>query len=263
MNSLQHHYGAKESPASTPIWSVDAQHQIGAEEVMVSVNNIQALREARGWKRPELAARMGTSPQQIERLEKGQRRLAQEWIDKAATAFGVSPADIITGEPETIMERVPTMRHRTRPDMPPTKTVHHDDGAIEIRQVDLAYAMGPGTNVDDYPEETPVKFDPHFLSLLTRAPANRLFVARGDGDSMSPTLINDDMVMIDTTQRMLNMQDRIWAVSVYGAGMIKRLRAIGEGRVMVLSDNPTVPEQEVAADDLHIVGRVIWVGRRI
>ncbi len=40
-------------------------------------------------------------------------------------------------------------------------------------------------------------------------------------------------------------------------------RRCGEGKVMVLSDNPTVPEQEVDADDLHIVGRVIWVGRRI
>jgi phage repressor protein C with HTH and peptisase S24 domain len=265
MNSLHHHYGVEAVYQSTPIWSVELLHQIGADGVMNSVNNIEALREARGWKRPELARRMDTTPQQVERLEKGQRKLSQDWIDRAAKAFGVAPADIISpGVDVSAAVMQPGPRDRSaQSDHLPTRSAHQDDGAVEVRQVDLAYAMGPGTHVDDFPDEIPVKFDPHFLRALTRAAPERLFVARGDGDSMSPTLINDDMVMIDTTQKMLNMQDRIWAVSVYGAGMIKRLRATGEGKVMVLSDNPTVPEQEVSAEDLHIVGRVIWVGRRI
>ncbi|MDE1914707.1 MAG: helix-turn-helix domain-containing protein [Sphingomonadales bacterium] len=63
---------------------------------MASVNNIGALREKEGWSRPELARRMGTSTSQVERLEKGQRLLKPHWIDRAAAAFGVEPAAIIT-----------------------------------------------------------------------------------------------------------------------------------------------------------------------
>lgn len=247
---------------STPICRVPVLHHYGASSGMASVNNIEKLRKARGWSRPALAKLMGTSYQQIEKLEKGTRRLAQDWIDRAAAAFEVSPAAIISDD--EALEPVDNDDRLVIPIPPAARTAGDGgDGTLEVRQVDLAYAMGPGTNVDDYPEETPVRFDANFLRSISRANADQLFVARGDGDSMFPTLINDDQVMIDTTQRILNMQDRIWAVSVYGAGMIKRLRAVGEGRVKVLSDNPTVPEQEVDAQDLHIVGRVIWVGRRI
>jgi phage repressor protein C with HTH and peptisase S24 domain len=69
--------------------------------------------------------------------------------------------------------------------------------------------------------------------------------------------------LIDTTQTTLNQQDRIWACALHGAGMIKRLRVVGEDRVEVRSDNPTVGNREVSAADLRIVGRVIWVGRRV
>ena len=49
---------------------------------MAIANNIQAMREERGWSRPELARLAKTSPQQIERLEKAQRRLGA-MLDRA------------------------------------------------------------------------------------------------------------------------------------------------------------------------------------
>lgn len=56
---------------------------------------IATVREVRGWKRPELARRMGTTPQQLERLEKGQRRISEEWLNRAAQALEVSPAELL------------------------------------------------------------------------------------------------------------------------------------------------------------------------
>lgn len=134
---------------------------------------------------------------------------------------------------------------------------------IALRQVDLAFSMGDGANIDDYVEEGALDFDAGLLRSITRSPPERLFVARGAGDSMMPTLLNDDMVVIDTLQRQLNMLDRIWAISVHGAGAIKRLRAIGKQRILVISDNHAVDNQEVDAEDLRILGRVVWVGRRV
>lgn len=149
------------------------------------------------------------------------------------------------------------------PDQPALKGASSGDGAIAIRRVDLSYAMGAGTSIDDYPDVELVLYDPDFLRRISRAEPACLFVASGDGDSMFPTLINDDEVVIDTSQRVLNMQDRIWACSYQGAGMIKRLRAVGNGMVEIRSDNKTVGDQVVPADDLYIVGRVVYVGRRV
>lgn len=62
--------------------------------------NIQRLREKRGWSRPDLGKRCKppTSGQQIERLEKNQRNLTVDWIERIARGFGIDPADLLAGE---------------------------------------------------------------------------------------------------------------------------------------------------------------------
>lgn len=203
------------------------------------------------------AAVNATSYRAYENNQNGYAKLAAQFARK----LGVAAEWLLEGGPEPSGPVPAKTDQSERSDHLPTRDV--EEGAVEVRQVDIGYAMGPGTAVEDYLEETPIRFDQAFLRTLTRAPAERLFVAKGDGDSMFPTLVNEDQVLIDTTQRVLNLQDRIWAISVHGAGMIKRLRSAGKGRVKILSDNPSVPPDEVDAEDLHIVGRVIFVGRRV
>ena len=232
---------------------MEVEHRSGAKEAVSSVNNIQSLREARGWSRPHLAKLMSTTPQQVERLEKGARSLRLEWIDKAAEAFGVAPAAIISsGRSAEMTDLAPVV----------SRTVANEN-VVTLRSFDLSYAMGPGTNIDDYVEEGTHEFDASLLSRLTHASFDKLFVARGEGDSMFPTLINDDLVVIDTSQTVLNLRDRIWACSIYGAGAIKRLRPIADGKVEVISDNPVLKDEIVDASELYIIGRVIWLGRRV
>lgn len=235
---------------STPKWRVAVPHQIGAQSGVASVNNIEKLREARGWARPELAKRMGTSPQQVERLEKGQRKLSQEWIDKAAHAFSVTPADIISEGVSLVV-----------PEQPVAKSVDGGE-VVEITRLDLSLPMGPGATVDDYVEEEPIAFDLGYLRSFTRTPPHRLRLAAGAGDSMLPTLLPNDLVWIDTTQNQLLHADRIYAASINGGAAIKRLRPIAGGtKVLVISDNKTIDAYEVDANDVVIWGRVIRFAR--
>lgn len=132
---------------------------------------------------------------------------------------------------------------------------------VALQKLDLSLSMGPGTLIDDWVEAEPVAFDRGFLQSITRAPAHRLKLVTGIGDSMYPTLNWGDAIMIDTTDTHLARQDGIYWISLYGAAGIKRLRTVGAGRVMVKSDNPTVDDQEVDAADLRIEGRAIWVAR--
>lgn len=218
---------------------------------MASVNNIELLRTERNWSRPELAKRMNTSPQQVERLEKGTRSLRQDWIDRAAAAFGVAPHEIITPRGEL----VPSSSAQV------IDAADSDAETVSIHKLDLSLSMGPGTLIDDYVEAEPVTFDLAFIRSITRAPSDRLRLVTGIGDSMYPTLNWGDVIMIDTTDRALARQDGIYWINVYGAAGIKRLRTVGQNRVLVKSDNPAVDDQEVDAEDLRIEGRAIWVAR--
>jgi len=135
-----------------------------------------------------------------------------------------------------------------------------------VRQVDISYAMGDGAVVEDYPETGFMPFQREFLRSITRSPISRLILATGHGESMEPTLLRSDMILIDTAQSRVAHQDQIWALTYAGAGMIKRLRRIkgaGGDSYLILSDNPSVPPQEADFEDVHIVGKVVWVGRRM
>lgn len=130
-----------------------------------------------------------------------------------------------------------------------------------VRKVDITYAMGDGAVIEDYPETDFIPFSLGFLRQFARGTTNKLFIASGIGDSMEPTLRREDLVMIDTAQKRLTMSDDIWALAYAGGGMIKRLRPLPGGRILVLSDNPVVPPQEVDGEDVYIVGKVVWSAR--
>jgi phage repressor protein C with HTH and peptisase S24 domain len=252
MNSLQHQNGAEDTRLSTPFWRMGGRHQFGAQERVIRGNNIAALREAKGWKRPQLAKAMGTSTQQVERLEKSQRRLTQDWIERAAAALEVQPVAIFTTGYDALPEVMPERR----------ETVADSDvDTVEIIKLDLSLSMGPGTLIDDWVEETSYHFDPNLLRTITRSPAHRLRLVTGVGDSMYPTLTHGDHIIVDTTERQLARQDGVYWINLHGAAGLKRLRAVGKGKVLVKSDNPQVGDQEVDAEDLRIDGRAVWVMR--
>ena len=233
---------------------IDEEWSAGQPVSLMTVNNIAKLREARGWARPELAKRMGTSAQQVERLEKGQRGLRANWIEKAALALGVPPADIITP--------ISDAAAYVQSDHPAVIGSADGDGTISLKRINLGFAMGDGTNLDDYVEEGTIDFDANLLRLISPSPAHRLVVADGVGDSMQPTLLDSDMIVIDTMQNQLNKWDRIWAMSLQGGGAVKRVGPAEKGKVEIISDNPAIPNRTVPIEDVRIIGRVVWSGRR-
>lgn len=59
-------------------------------------NRIKELRDQKGWSMERLGDLAETTKQQIDKLEKGQRRLTLEWMKRLAKAFGVRPAELIS-----------------------------------------------------------------------------------------------------------------------------------------------------------------------
>jgi phage repressor protein C with HTH and peptisase S24 domain len=133
---------------------------------------------------------------------------------------------------------------------------------VTIKQLDVRYGMGGGAIYDAPVEATPMEFSRAWIRQFTHSPPNDILWASGFGDSMYPTIGNNDVVMIDTSQRTARIRDQIWAINQYGQGMIKRLRATAEG-YEILSDNPQVPPSIAADGSMEIVGRVIAVVKRL
>lgn len=135
--------------------------------------------------------------------------------------------------------------------------------AVLLPEIEVGYSMGGGADIEDFPVVQMIPFSRAWLRSLTDTPAAMLFVARGDGDSMMPTLLDQDIVIIDRSQKKLRNQDRIWAVAYGGFGMIKRLRGLPDGTIEINSDNQHVSPIRATEDEMFIIGRVVGIIRRI
>jgi phage repressor protein C with HTH and peptisase S24 domain len=136
-------------------------------------------------------------------------------------------------------------------------------GLVMIPQLEIGYSMGGGSVFNDYRHVGLVPFHREMLRFIMRGSFNDLFAASAVGDSMQPTLLDGDIVLIDTAQKDITHQDRIWALSYGELGMIKRVRRLPGGTYRLMSDNGTVSDIDAADGEMYVVGRVIWIGRRI
>jgi phage repressor protein C with HTH and peptisase S24 domain len=85
------------------------------------------------------------------------------------------------------------------------------------------------------------------------------------GDSMEPTLSEGDVVLLDMTTKGV-MDGSIYALQLNGGLLVKRIQRKLDGSIVVKPDNPRYDTEiisEDSADLLKIIGRVVWVGRRL
>ncbi len=85
------------------------------------------------------------------------------------------------------------------------------------------------------------------------------------GDSMEPTISDNNTVMIDTSQRELT-DGSIYVIRTDHHLIVKRVQTLWNKGILLLSDNKEYKEQLVEpseADDLEVIGRVVWIGKDV
>lgn len=136
------------------------------------------------------------------------------------------------------------------------------DDIVELDQIDLKYGMG-GTYADGPIQIQRRAFSRGWLRSITSTPPQYLSWAVGDNDSMEPTIRSGEVVLIDRSQDSPRHDAGVWAVTYGEIGSIKRLRYLPDGTVELHSDNQLVRPQTAVDGELHVIGRVIAVVRRI
>jgi phage repressor protein C with HTH and peptisase S24 domain len=199
----------------------------------------------------ELARRVGVSQAAIAKLVT-RGAAGSKHIHAIARELHTTPAYLMGEVDDPAEGAVP----------PPTPALIAEQlDLVAIRSIDLAYGMG-GTFTDVPIDEQVQHFPRQWIQSITHTAPAMLTWARGRGESMAPTIGPDDLILIDRSERTVREQDSIWAFTVGEIGMIKRLRVRGE-TVTILSDNPSVPPDAATVDEINIVGRIAFVGRRM
>jgi phage repressor protein C with HTH and peptisase S24 domain len=131
---------------------------------------------------------------------------------------------------------------------------------VEVPRLDLGASAGPGRVAEAEAAFDTFRFSRRWLDEQGLARA-QLSAIRVEGDSMEPVLNDGDEILIDCSPRPF--RDGIHVVRLGDTLMVKRVASAGPGRVALLSQNFAYPPVEVAAEEVAIIGRVVWKGGRV
>ena len=169
------------------------------------------------------------------------RKLEERDRRKLAEFFGVAESEL--GAPEEISS---TPARRT--------------GWVDVPRLAVDASAGPGTVASDEAAYDTFRFSERWLAEqgLKGAQLSAITVM---GDSMEPTLRAGDEILVDT--RKAPLRDGIYVLRLGDVLHVKRLQSGTPGRLHLLSQNMAYPPMEVAAEDVEVIGRVVWKGGRV
>jgi phage repressor protein C with HTH and peptisase S24 domain len=122
-------------------------------------------------------------------------------------------------------------------------------------------SAGGGILPEEGTSEEHYAFREQWLRRVTRD-VRRVILLDVDGDSMAPTLLHKDTVLVDLNRIALR-EGRIYAIAVGEVLQIKRLQLMAGERIKIISDNPSYHTYDVRADEIRIIGQMIWFCRTL
>lgn len=133
----------------------------------------------------------------------------------------------------------------------------------KVPLLDVAASAGSGAFSNGEQLAGRVDFDEKWLRKMGADPA-RVKLIRVKGDSMLPLLADGDDIMVDEAAATRALKKGVHVIRMDDALLVKTVKPLAGGRLAVLSENDTFQSwPDVAANDVTIIGRVIWVGREL
>jgi phage repressor protein C with HTH and peptisase S24 domain len=142
-----------------------------------------------------------------------------------------------------------------------------DEAFVPIAFAGPRPSMGGGTVVEEA-QDVPGRayhFRRSWIKGTLKASPSQLRIMHVEGDSMAPTLLDGDTVLVDMTRRAPNPPGIF--VLDDGLGLVaKRLEHVPNSdppAVRIISDNPVYSPYERSGEEIKIVGRIRWFAREI
>lgn len=136
---------------------------------------------------------------------------------------------------------------------------------VAVPRLSVEASAGTGSNVDGEFVIGSYKFDQRWLRAICSGTPAELSIIRVKGDSMAPTLMDGDDIIVDRADAGTRTRDGIYVLRRDETLMVKRVSlAPTSGTLAITSDNPAYPSwRDVPLADVDLLGRVVWTGRRL
>ncbi|WP_029654858.1 XRE family transcriptional regulator [Marinobacter daepoensis] len=142
----------------------------------------------------------------------------------------------------------------------------------KLRKLDEEFALIPGYNVqvaaghgslaEDESPTRELAFRRKWLRYRGLHEQD-LALVFAKGDSMEPTISDNETVMVNTSEKKLR-DGHIYVIRNGDHLLVKRIQTLWNDGVQLLSDNKEYPPQEISSsnlENLEVIGKVVWVGK--
>lgn len=227
---------------------MDKQGEVPVEER----GRLRQLAQESGASLASLSAMIGRNTSYLQQfITKGSpRKLEEQDRRRLAEFFGVSEEEL--GAPVNVVKENSYTQSRA------------GSGSrsqwADIARLDVGASAGPGATPGEEEPFDAFRFSRQWLREMGLEAAT-LSAITVEGDSMEPLLRDGDDILVDRSPRPF--RDGVHVVRLGESLMVKRVASAGAGRFSLLSQNLAYPPVEVAAEDIEIIGRVVWKGGRI
>jgi len=141
----------------------------------------------------------------------------------------------------------------------------NDGEFVLVPRYEVAASAGGGSVIHSEQIVDYLSFKSDWIRNGLGLSENELALINVKGDSMEPTLSNEDLILIDMRTRQVE-DNAVYVLQFHGVLLVKRIQRKLDGSVVVRSDNAIYESETVPGemlDTLKVVGRVVWCGRRM
>ncbi len=121
-------------------------------------------------------------------------------------------------------------------------------------EVSVSAGGGAYENEDSFKS---LEIPPYFINMLGgKENLKNIDAINVVGDSMEPTLNNDNIIFIDKSKTDFS-RDGIYAFTTTHGLFVKRIQRRVDGKLDIISDNKDYPLQVLNKDEINILGKVV------
>lgn len=221
-------------------------------------------RKALGLSQEELARAAGYSGQSaVREIESGGVRKPGKLLELAA-ALGVRPEWLSTGLGSMLADGaapVPGRRVQSGHQQPYEEDSFADRFTLVPRYAVQA-STGPGLEVQSEQIVDHLAFKTEWLRAAMGLDPSKLALITARGDSMEPAIGDGDLLLLDMRE-LRTLDPSIYVVRMEHSLIAKRLQRLTDGRIRIQSDNPLYSAENVHPSEIQILGRIVWIGRKV
>ena len=191
--------------------------------------------EKKNLTQTELAERMGVNKNTISQYKTGTRTPPMDTLEELTEALGISLPEFFACKDESKPE------------------------VVFVEKVKAKPRAGTGGLETDDSHDGYYSFHASFIARKGGT-ANSMKIFEVAGDSMSPTLDDGDMIMVNTNEVDVRT-GRVYLLRIGEELMVKRLETRPGGTLIIRSDNKEyedIPVSMAETQDVSIFGRMVW-----